>query len=137
MHKFINHIYKDDVAVNDIGYVSLDSPYYILDLYGLSSSKAREMIMLANKGHVFETDWMDQLVKSHDIKLAIIIKSWFQNYIPKTWVELVAINSNRVPGSYFSFYATDVSFVSNLCLKLSKFQTTLPPGIEYRKLGCT
>ena len=66
------------VALNDLGYMAMYGGFPILDIWGLGSQDATEM-MLKHLGTWERTDH-EVLFKTHDVKYVAVFESWFPKY---------------------------------------------------------
>ncbi|MGL5742694.1 MAG: hypothetical protein ACRCXC_09200 [Legionella sp.] len=130
MRKFTVRWLKGPVAVNDIGWVSMNNPDYVLDLWGLGNYQ----LFQERKSHK-TSQWMDTEAKKHHVKLAMIYANWFPS-LPSNWILLGCLFFKgklvSAGGPCVHFYATDASDVSQLTKQLKKFAMDLPPGSEFR-----
>lgn len=130
MRRFAVDFLKEPVAVNDIGLVSFNNPYYVLDLWGLGSFHTQKDLYEPSHTGI----WMDDLARKYHIKLAMIYKTWFE-VIPKKWHLLgcLYLGSTRISAasSIVSFYATDAQYDPALIELLNKFKLTLPHGVIF------
>lgn len=129
MHRFVTQYYKASVAVNDLGYVSYKSNYYVLDLYGLASLDALRYRLSEENGQ-----WMDILASENNVKLAMIYEKWYDN-IPTNWIkigDLVLLSDCITPAdSRVSFYITDPDLKFDVELALDDFLPTLPDTASF------
>ena len=103
MHRFAAEVLKAPVAVNDLGWVSFENDYRVLDLWGLASEPAR----LARQGHA-PPGWMDELARRGGVRAAMVYDDWI-GPAPARWTRLGALRA-RVPltvGPRVTFYAID------------------------------
>lgn len=122
MHRFATRQWQSPVAVNDIGYVSFRNDQYVLDLWGLGSEEARQL-MRAN-----DRDRLRKLTAEHDVHLAMIYERGFPGLIPSEWIKIgeLRLNSKRITSadSEISFYvfglgATECSTAADTLLEFS------------------
>ena len=139
IHRFINEFYKSPAAVNDIGYPSFGSDFYILDYAGLASRESAQII--TGKAPAYK-GWMDATADKRDICLAVVYMSWFKEYIPAEWrpVAVLKVSENirtlAQADREFTFFATKERCAPELKELLAKFKATLPPESEL-KLAAT
>jgi hypothetical protein len=130
MHRFVDDFYRAPVAVNDLGLVSYRNPYFVLDLGGLASEKAR--ILRANDDTSAE-DYR-AFVAGSSAHLVIIYDEWFEHQIPVTWIRVASmdLSRERVSSSEaeVQFYATDNVTANKLRPELQSFSASLPPGVK-------
>jgi len=128
MHRFVQQLGTENVAVNDLGWVSFDAngKFYILDLEGLANLET-----LREKNR--DTAWMDRVTKEHQVGLVMIYISWFDD-VPKGWTKLGVLHETQ---QYFqqsissigvSFYATSADAAKRLQPQFEAFRRTLPPN---------
>jgi hypothetical protein len=129
MHRFVDDYYRGPVAVNDIGLVAYHNPYFVLDLFGLASDRARK---LRNSDHSTAGDYRS-LVENSGVKLVMIYDEWFKGKIPATWQKVgsMALGGEQVTvyGREVEFYATDDVTALKIRHELAAFQPTLPRGV--------
>ena len=128
MHRFAIEYYKKPVAVNDLGFVTYNNPNYVLDLWGLASSKT-----LQHRGSK-NSDWMDKIAKEYNVKFAMIYDSWFKS-LPGSWLRVGKLYLGKpliTPGdSVVSFYALDKRTYSETFKLLKEFSKTLPDDTRF------
>lgn len=131
MHRAVGTLADGPVAVNDIGWVSYRNDDYVLDLWGLASSEAWQRRRARAPG------WMDDLVRTHGIELAMIYESWFGDQVPADWVLLgrLRLGHTRItPSSDFvSFYATSPAAAARLEPRLGAFVAGLPALVRFER----
>lgn len=131
MGRFLQSYYEgESVAANDIGAVDYLADTRCLDLYGL----ANVQVAKAMKAGRYNTMMVADLVREHQVKIAIVYDSWFAQYggVPTEWVRVGhwTIRGNIVCGSStVSFYAVDPAEAETLTQNLSSFATELPGGV--------
>lgn len=84
---FVAVYWRRPIAVNDLGLVSWRGGQVTLDLWGLGDQEARQL-RPANP-----PDWMDTLVKKHDIHLIAVYRKWFPHSIPASWITVATYTS--------------------------------------------
>lgn len=127
MHRFITEHYQAPVAVNDLGWTSYHNPHYVLDLWGLGSSDARQM-----RKQEGNTDWLENLVNEKGVELVMIYhhERWFPN-VPSSWIKLAELDSDRfriVSLMPVSIYTPCEPCLADINEKLSAFEQSLPEG---------
>ncbi|SDF25341.1 hypothetical protein [Terriglobus roseus] len=126
MHRFLQQVGSENVAVNDLGWVSFNAygKFYVLDLIGLANLET-----LREKKR--DTAWLDRVTKKHDVELVMIYDSWFASP-PPDWIKLGVLHESQ---QYFespistigvSFYATSTDAAKRLLPQLGAFRRTLP-----------
>jgi hypothetical protein len=132
MHRFLTEYFRQDVAVNDIGWTSYRNDNYVLDLWGLGSEQAR---LAVPKG---DLRVLDHLVQQRQIKLAIIYKTAFTNF-PPTWVHLAEMDLSRsritVGDSEVDFYATKPEYAEQIKELLKSFAHDVPARVRLKMLA--
>jgi hypothetical protein len=121
-HRFVTEFYKQPVAVNDLGWVSFKNDIYVLDLWGLASHEVTRHRLQGD-----DIQWMNDLSRRHNVKLAMIYTSWFDT-LPENWVkvaEMDLINHNAI-ASTVTFFALDTEAIEPIQLQLQAFSKTLP-----------
>jgi hypothetical protein len=127
MHRFATQWWKKPVAVNDLGWVSYRNENYVLDLWGLGSSKAL-------KARIEEHDysWMARMANESGVGLAMVYESWVPGK-SVGWIKVGEIYLSRgliTPSdAKVTFYATAPSFVNEIESKLQDFKKSVPPGV--------
>lgn len=134
MHRFIDEFYRGPVAVNDLGLVSYRNPYFVLDLGGLASEKARALRM-----HNASAAAYRELVDGSGVHLVILYDEFFKGQIPSSWVKVASMDLSRerisVAMKEVQFYATDAVTASKLRAELKLFRAGLPPGVKLTIYG--
>lgn len=127
MHRFVQHLGSENIAVNDLGWVSFNAygKFYILDLIGLANL---ETLREKNRN----TAWLDRVTKEHHVGLAMIYESWFKAPPPPAWIKLGVLHQSE---QYFaspiatigvSFYATSPAAAKRLQPQFEVFRRALP-----------
>jgi hypothetical protein len=127
MHRFAVDFYRGPVGVNDLGWVSYHNPNYVLDLWGLGSEAAREDRMHGGAG----ADWLDRLVKSHNVGVLMIYDKWFSGQIPPDWSLLAVLRTSHHvvnAGTEVAFYATSPAAAAAGRTALAELQRHLLAG---------
>lgn len=129
MHRFVTEFYKAPVAVNDLGWVAYQNEHYVLDLWGLASKEA-----LNKRRRAMGTNWMDNLTRRYDVRLAMLYGHWFKK-VPESWRSLgkLHLGKKRITpaGSAVVFYALDPEVEEHARALLSDFQRVLPSGVRF------
>ena len=129
MRRFITEFYPVNIAVNDIGFVSYRNDNYVLDLWGLTSRKA-----LFHRLNRDNPEWINNLSKEHNVKLAMIYDQWFP-VIPNDWkpVAELAITRRRISPAFsdVTFYAIGNESSYQVKFLLMQFKKSLPSGIRF------
>ena len=128
MHRFVQQVATENVAVNDLGWVSLNAngKFYILDLVGLANLET-----LREKNR--DTAWMDRVTTKHKVGLVMIYDSWFDD-APANWIKLGVLHETQqyfpqpISGIGVSFYATSPEAAARLRPQFEAFRKTLPPN---------
>lgn len=133
MGRFVDEVWQAPVAVNDLGQVAYDNPYYVLDMWGLASREALEARLRGS-----DPLWMDRLAQARGVRLAMLYKHWFPESIPPSWVEVaqltLTIPRGTLGGSRVTFYATSQAAVADVVNKLKDFGPSLPEAVELKIL---
>lgn len=102
----------ENVAVNDLGLVALNSDNYVLDLLGLGSIEALHL-----RKSKSDADWIKSLMKKNNVKYAFIYDDWFFKK-PDNWIKVaeltLLIPKIAVAKDTVAFYATDMAAASKL-----------------------
>jgi hypothetical protein len=123
MHRFVDDYWRQDVAVNDLGWVSFQKPagIYVLDVYGLASVEASQQ---SDKTE----EWLEGIVKRHGVRLAMVYPGWFD--IPDSWVPEGRMCLDRKPiivaSQCMEFYSTAPESEQVIKEELHLFAPTLP-----------
>lgn len=127
MSRLVADHYRGPVGVNDIGLVSLDNPYPVLDLWGLGSEEARIARRTDPSGV-----WMKTLADRHGVGLAMVYDAWFPK-IPESWIRVADLRlagpRESAWGDDVAFYATGADRVAAIDAALDRWEPTLPPGV--------
>ncbi len=126
------------VAVNDIGWVAWDRNGYVLDLWGLASSKARRA-RIDSQGRRPETGWASRLVEAQDVRYAMVYDSWIGNGIGAQWRSVAKLKMRhprgQIGGFEVSIYATDPDFEPELREAVRKLAMDIPKDAELMEVG--
>ncbi len=132
MHRFVTDFWKDDVAVNDLGWVAYQNDHYVLDLWGLANKEALDMRKAGTP------DMLAQLTAQHQIKLALIYEEWFKSEIPASWVKVASLHlpdemRPMTPAdAKVDVFATDQEYAAKIIADLKAFEPSLPGGAYLR-----
>jgi hypothetical protein len=130
MHRFVVDFYRQPVAVNDLGWVALRNPNYVLDLGGLASREA-----LLARAREAGPEWLRRLTEQHGVRLVMIYDDWFPER-PSGWVRIGQLTFDQMKvtaaGTRVSFYATDAEWVAPIRASLEKFRDTLPKRTHFQ-----
>ncbi|WP_156993393.1 hypothetical protein [Terriglobus sp. TAA 43] len=126
MHRFVQQVGSKNVAVNDLGWVSMNAygKFYILDLIGLANLET-----LREKNR--DTAWLDRVTKKHGVGLVMIYSSWFASP-PSGWIKLGVLQKSPqffdspISTVGVSFYATSPAALKRLQPEFEAFRKTLP-----------
>ena len=126
VHRFVTEFYRKPVAVDQLGYINVNNPFYVLDLSGLASETAR---LARDRGA--PVTWMDASLAAHHISLAII-DSGADPRVPADWIRLGALRltSGDDASNHLVFYARRPEAVKEILPALQRFAATLPAGIR-------
>jgi len=128
MHRFITDYWEDSVGVHDLGYTAYQNPSYVLDFFGLASQDARRMRLAQEEG------WMQKLADQHNVGLAILYQSRFEESLPEEWETVATMSYDDPNVSNLSdtvhYYLIDPARRDEAIEKLEDFQTTLPDGVH-------
>lgn len=128
MHRFSHDFVRQNVAVNDVGWVAFASQnqYYVLDLVGLASN---ETLRAKNR----DAAWLRGLIREHDIRIVMVYRVVFPD-IPSEWTPLGVLHTKQplLPGLIgnptVSFYATRQEDSVAMRRQAEAFGRTVPKG---------
>jgi hypothetical protein len=133
LHRFVTRFYRAPVAVDQIGYLNFENTHYVLDLSGLGSEAARKQ-----RARARTSEWMDALLASHDVGLAIIDPS-VDPTVPAAWT---MIGELRLGGTIsgdtarrYHFYARRQEDIAAAASALEHFEPTLPSSVRLLRTG--
>jgi hypothetical protein len=134
MHRFTSEFIHENVALNDLGWVSFDSGgrFYVLDLVGLGSN---ETLRIAEKDKTPE--WLDAITRKHNIGLVMLYRRWFKK-VPSNWIPLGTLEQKTLQFESSSadttvdFYATSQASAERLEPEVRRFTASLPPNVWFR-----
>jgi hypothetical protein len=124
LHRFVTEFYRGPVAVDQLGYVNYDNPYYVLDLSGLASEKARKA-----RAAQRPVEWMDELLAEHGVSLAIL-NSGEEPAVPAGWTAVAELRGGNDAANHPVFYARRPSDVAAIAPSLAGFAASLPDGVK-------
>lgn len=140
MARFIKDYYPKPVAVNDIGWVSVASEHYVLDLWGLANKELRDLRMSSDN-----PSWMDNEAKRKKVSFAMIYSGelsdangWFEE-VPQNWQLLGHLTMQAmgitVSKREVAFYATSPEAARELTPLLKQYEKTLPELTRFEWVG--
>ncbi len=124
MHVFAVDYLRAGVAVNDLGEVSYQNPYEVVDLVGLGSNQALHARLSGNP------HWITEIVDPARIPAAMIYTDWFGDAIPSSWVkvgDIVAQPGYSGGEARVAVYATSAASVPRVAHALAVFATRVGP----------
>lgn len=124
LHRFVTEFYRGPVAVDQLGYVNYDNPYYVLDLSGLASETARKA-----RAAQRSVEWMDTLLAERGVTLAIL-NSGEEPAVPAGWTAVAELRTSGDGGNHPIFYARRPSDVAAIAPSLAAFAAALPRGVR-------
>ncbi|MCB9666174.1 MAG: hypothetical protein H6732_18845 [Alphaproteobacteria bacterium] len=128
LHRLATEVVQGPVAVNDIGWVSLQNEHYVLDLVGLASADALRA-RLEDGGVV----WMDRLARDRGVQAVMIFDHWFPR-LPRAWRRVgtlvVDVSAYAEDDRRVGLYALDRAGEERLRAGLEAFAPTLPQGVH-------
>jgi hypothetical protein len=134
MSLFLKTYYDDSrITANDIGAINYFTDTDCFDLWGLSSFEVAK----AKLQNSFDVEFIDQITKSKQIKIAMLYEHWFAPYggLPPEWIKVGewTIQNNVVcGGNTVSFFAVDPSEKELLTQHLLEFSSKLPADVIHK-----
>jgi hypothetical protein len=128
LHRFVE-AYDGPIAANDIGWVAYRNDHRVLDLWGLASPAAREARAQGDPG------WMDDLMATEDVDVAVIYDTWFGAAVPDTWIPVATLHTTpkgMTGGSTVTFYARSRQAAVRAEAALTSIEPGLPDGAQLR-----
>lgn len=129
MNKFVTEYYKDNVGVHDIGYVSFNNPYYILDVNGLSNRK----VINFRKNNIDPKIWLNKLSDLYNVRLFIIYDKILD--VPEDWIKIGKLKLSRPNiiafDSEVTFYAVNRIETERISKIIAKFTEILPSKVKF------
>jgi hypothetical protein len=126
MARFVQEYWKGPVAVNDLGQISYDNPFYVLDLWGLASRDA-----LAARARHTSVNWMDDVAREHGVGLAMLYLGWFGG-VPTNWTEIGTLRVREpvlvLGKSEVQIFATSAAAIAPARAALARFAPSVPAG---------
>jgi hypothetical protein len=130
MAQFLHRYYdRDTVAANDIGAISFYGNLNVVDLWGLGSID----VARSRKGGYWTPVFLDSLVRSRGVKLAIVYETWFDKPLLDKWTKVATwqMPQNVICGSdVVTFYTIQEADKKTLEDNLHSFQLSLPRDIS-------
>ena len=126
--------YLDEpVAVNDLGFVSLYAPRYVLDLGGLASYEA--LLARANPA----TDvWVADLMKRHHVEQAMVYDGLYPRR-PANWIRVATLHLPlpwvTVGDDKVAFYSTSPEAAARLRQALANYRKSSPQAAMMLELA--
>jgi hypothetical protein len=119
------------VAVNDVGWVSLGNPRYVLDLVGLASTEA-----LAHRLAGDPPGWMADLAAARGVAIVMVFEPWFPEGLPPAWTRIGTLATERSPFDptlrEVALFVPDAARVDGVRATLEALE--LPPGTRLELL---
>jgi len=124
---------RESVAVNDLGFVSLYAPRYVLDLGGLASYEA--LLARANPA----TDvWVADLMKRHHVEQAMVYDGLYPRR-PANWIRVATLHLPlpwvTVGDDKVAFYSTSPEAAARLRQALANYRKSSPQAAMMLELA--
>lgn len=124
------------VALNDLGYMALHGGFPFVDVWGLGSQDATELL-LRHPGTWLRED-MVTLFRDHDVKYVVVFERWYPRRLMPDDTEDVAyltLKDNTTCGAdTVVFRATSAKAGERLREHLLKYRDRMPPRVKLRVL---
>jgi hypothetical protein len=91
MYRFRTLVQPVKAAVRDVGFAGFRSEGYTLDLSGLASREVLDVLRTPDK----PADWVDALVKKHEIQLVMVPAEWGAQHAGPDWVKIATLSPSR------------------------------------------
>jgi hypothetical protein len=126
MHRFAVEFFPQNVAVNDIGWVSYRNGRYVLDLWGLGSEEARQ----GARSNGRTTAFLRDITERNAVVYAMIYDSLFPGSTPPEWCRIAELETSQVSAASgtVTFYLIDPSKEAEMARALQRFSSSLPTG---------
>jgi hypothetical protein len=129
LHDFITRYYQGTVGAHDIGRMSYENDYQLVDLAGLASERVRTL----KREH--PDTWIQDIVNEKHIGLLIFYESWINPAIfPSTWHKIAVYKNTEqiwaIGDATVDIYATPYADEDHTRAALEAFKKTLPAGVE-------
>lgn len=115
---------RQNIAVNDLGAVSLLSNHYVLDLWGLGSYEVLEKRKTGEPQSV----WIREMMARKKVEYAFVYDSWFPEK-PSNWIKVATLgspNKRNTPGDVVTFYATNQVAAAGAKIAISRYADENP-----------
>ena len=117
------------VALNDLGYMALHGGFPILDIWGLGSQDAAELL-LKHRGTWLRSDY-ETLFPKHDVKYVVAFELWYPMYLmPSGTVDVAVLtlkNNFACGADTVVFRATSPDAADRLQRHLETYVDRMPP----------
>jgi len=123
------YYYSQTVAANDIGAISYYANLQTIDLWGLGNNE----VMKARQHQYWNNDFLQQLTRQTNTRVAVIYDSWFDKDLSKPWFRVA---SWQLPYAYsvgdakVSFYGMTETEAATLKNNLKTFESALPGDVK-------
>ena len=133
LHRLAVDFLHGPVAVNNLGAVSYQSPYRVVDLWGLGSNRALKL------RHSGRQDWMATAVPVGSVKAVMIYPSWFTGQIPANWPLVGCLRHDMLSsaGPNVAIYATAPKDAESLHRAMAAWAPSIPSGAHVLFTGCS
>ena len=126
LNRLATEFYRGPIATDHLGWVAYRNPYYVLDLMGVGSERAREL-----REHAKTPAWMDGLARDHGIGLAMMYPN-LDPRVPVSWQPVAELRltdrAHTVAGPIVRFFAVTPQDRTRILAALRRFGPTLPEG---------
>ncbi len=133
MSIFAQRLYRQPVAVNDLGLVAYKNPNFVLDLWGLGSEKVRRAKLSGEFGPV----QMAALAEEYNVGLVMIYDSWFPLGVSSSWKKIAVLHTDHVTAAVgeVAFYMTPAADTQRVATALTAFKNLLPSRDNLELVG--
>ena len=132
LHRFAAQFWQSPLAANDIGYVSWQNPYPVVDVMGLASEEVRQLHQRPDRYAA-----LAPYIKAHHADMAVLDTYSFRQYLQPDWFILAQMDipgPSLVVARTVHFFLLNPDRLEEAKEKLRAFKATLPPDTQFKLL---
>lgn len=134
MHRFAVQYFPEPVAIIDLGWVTYRNDEYVLDLWGLSSETARQLLNAEGR----TPGPIRRMTTDAGVTYAVLYEEVFDDGLPPEWCLIAQLSTSQVTASFgtVEFFLIDPDKEDIMRSALQGFAPTLPDASTIAVFDC-